>query len=137
MRRPTPRIRSHRELDDVWQLVDGGHGYDAAQLFAVHVDRRGHVVPNVIQVYDDDADGLGETVMAELLQIHATILATEVPGGSLALMRARPGDSDLTDDDVAWCRMAHRLLAEAPFRSWPLYFATDRTVGIVPPDVLV
>ncbi|WP_229051618.1 hypothetical protein [Aeromicrobium sp. Leaf350] len=130
-------IRTIHDLTRVWRFIDGDLGYDAPQLFALVVDRRDRVIPTVIQVYDTEHDGgLDRDVMEKFLAAHAEVIRTEHPGGSLALMRARPGQSALTDDDRAWCRMTHELLVAAPFASRPLFFATDRSCGVVPPDAL-
>lgn len=71
------------------------------------------------------------------VQLHAEVLATTFPGGSLAVLEARPGGPMLTPADRAWCRGLQRALLDAPFASYPLFVATDAGVGVVPPDELV
>ncbi|GAA1724885.1 hypothetical protein [Aeromicrobium alkaliterrae] len=130
-------IRSLRDLTRVWRFIDGDFGYDAPQMFALLIDRHDTIVPTVIQVYDAEWDGgLDAEVMATFLEAHGELLRTEYPGGSLALMRARPGSPTLTNEDRTWCSMTHEMLVAAPFRTRPLFFATDRSVGVVPPAAL-
>lgn len=131
-------IRTLTDLTAAWRFIDGNHGYDAPQVFALMIDRHAQLMPAVVHVYDSETDeGLDEVAMRNLIWAHGEIIRTHDPSASLALMRARPGGADLTSEDRAWCCMVHRLLVEAPFATKPLFFATDRSVGVVPPDALV
>lgn len=131
-------IRTLADLTAAWRFIDGNHGYDAPQVFALLIDRHARLMPAIVHVYDSEIDeGLDELAMSNLVRAHGEIIRTTAPGASLALMRARPGGAHLTEEDRAWCGMVHRLLVEAPFGTKPLFFATDRSVGVVPPDVLV
>lgn len=134
-------IRTLADLTAAWRFIDGGHGYDAPQVFALMIDRHGKLLPAIVHVYDSEIvegdAGLDEIAMGNLIWAHGEIIRTNEPGASLALMRARPGGADLTAEDRDWCCMVHRLLVEAPFATEPLFFATDHSVGIVPPDTLV
>ena len=131
-------IRTVRDLARVWEFIDGGLGYDAAQMFAVYIDADDRLLPTVVQIYDDEfEDGPDEVAMRQFLGVHDAVLAGGDSGASVAVMRARPGGSALTADDRAWCAMTHRLLTELRCATRPLFFATDSSVGVVPPDVLV
>lgn len=131
-------VRSLAELAGVWRFIDGGHGYSAPQIFALHLDRDDRVVHTVIQIYDKElcftpADHPIDRLVARL----GETLDVVAPGGSVALMRARPGPHRMTARDHDWCRVLHRHLVAAPFRTQPLFFATDVSVGPVPSDVLI
>ncbi|MCK5891837.1 hypothetical protein [Aeromicrobium sp.] len=131
-------IRTVRDLAQVWEFIDGGHGYDAPQMFAVVIDADDRLIPTVVQIYDEEfEDGPDEEAMRQFLAVHDAALAGGVSGASVAVMRARPGGSAFTAQDRAWCAMTHRLMGEMRCGTRPLFFATDRTVGVVPPDVLV
>ena len=131
-------IRTVRDLARVWEFIDGGLGYDAAQMFAVYIDADDRLLPTVVQIYDDEfEDGPDEVAMRQFLGVHDAVLAGGASGASVAVMRARPGGSALTESDRAWCAMTHRLLREMRCATRPLFFATDRSVAVVPPDVLV
>jgi hypothetical protein len=136
-----PPDRPIEDLDDLtaaWQFVDGGHGYSAPQLFALLIDADGHVVPTIIHMYDEDADSVpDDTLLALLVDRLGEAVDAHAPGGAVAIMKARPGTPSMTDLDHRWCRALHRHLHAAPFDSKPLFFATDTSLGVVPPDVLV
>ncbi len=132
------RIRSLPDLTDLWTFIDGGHGYSAPQLFAIPLDRTDHALPSIIQVYDDDlCQEPDDHPLEQLIYQLAAVVEELVPEGSVAVMRARPGGPDMTEQDRRWCLALHRHLHAAPFATRPLFFATDTSVGIVPPDVLV
>ena len=131
-------IRPVGDLALVWDFIDGGHGYDAPQLFAVFIDADDRLLPTVVQIYDEEfEDGPDEMAMRQFLRVHDAVLGGGASGASVAVMRARPGGSALTESDRAWCAMTHRLLQALRCASRPLFFATDRSVGVVPPDALI
>ncbi|MEG9226566.1 hypothetical protein [Aeromicrobium sp. Sec7.5] len=131
-------IRTVRDLAKVWEFIDGGHGYDAPQMFAVYIDAEDRLLPTVVQIYDDELeDGPDEEAMRQFLGVHDAVLCGGESGASVAVMRARPGAAGLTKDDRAWCAMTHRLMRDLRCGARPLFFATDRSVGTVPPDALV
>lgn len=131
-------IRTVSDLAQVWEFIDGGHGYDAPQMFAVFIDADDRLLPTVVQIYDDEfEDGPDETAMRQFLSIHDAVLCGGESGASVAVMRARPGGRTLTEQDQAWCAMTHRLLKELRCGTRPLFFATDHEVAVVPPDTLV
>ncbi|HEY1132969.1 MAG TPA: hypothetical protein VGE77_00195 [Nocardioides sp.] len=131
-------IRSTEDLAAFWHDIDGGFGWSAPQLFAVHIDTDGSVSPAIMQFYDDElADGPDQELLDGFVRVHTEVLTRALPGGSLAVLKARPGGPVMTPADRAWCTGLHRALHDAPFASYPLFFATDAGVGIVPPDELV
>lgn len=131
-------IRNLADLTAVWTFVDGGFGYSCPQLFCLHIDADGRIAPAIMKVDDaGPAELPDDRYVAGLMAVHEEVLTTELPGGSLAMMRARPGGRALTEADRTWIRTLHRAQQEAAFASYPLFFATDEGVGIVPPDELV
>lgn len=131
----TLSIHSNDDLDAAWRFVDQGLGYSAAQTFALIVETDGSVLPTVIQIYDDDLDADDrEPAVAGFV---AALRQVGEPGASIAVMRARPGSSTMDAEDRQWCRVLHEQLSRAGVTFFPLYFATDHSLGPVPPDVLV
>ncbi len=129
-------VRSLTDLAAVWDRIDGGHGYGGPQLFALHLDTDGFVLPAIIQMYDEHE--MPDTELFGLLMDRlGEVLDEFAPGGSVAIMRARPGSVTMTDHDREWCRALDRAQRRAPFATHPLFFATDDAVGPVPSDVLV
>lgn len=140
MTKPPDRpLTSPSALLDAWRFVDGGHGYSAPQLFVLVADRHDRVLPHVIQMYDEDmAEAPDDTTLGHLMDRLAETLAEAAPGGSVAIMKARPGRSPaITPADLRWCRALHRHLQRAPFSSKPLHFATDDGPRAVAPDELI
>ncbi len=138
MNPPDRPIRDLGDLTEAWQFVDGGHGYSAPQLFALLIDADGHVVPTIIQMYDEELDSTPDDPLLEVFVDRlGETLDMVAPGGAVAIMKARPGSSGMTDLDRRWCQTLHRHLHAAPFASKPLFFATDTSLDVVPPDVLV
>lgn len=128
-------IHDSDDLEATWRFVDQGLGYSAPQTFALIVDPEGNVEPTIIQIHDDDLaeaerDTGVENFVSALRQVGG-------PGCGVAVMRARPGASSMTEDDARWCRVLHRHLDRAGLGRFPLYFATDESLGPVPPDVLI
>lgn len=131
-------IRTSTDLEAAWRFVDGGHGYSAPQTFALVVEANGDVVPTIIQVYDDElGDDDRDEMVAHLVDALKEAFVVGNPGSTIAVMRARPGRRTMTLDDGAWCRTIHEQLARAGLDSFPMFFATDESLGPVPPDVLV
>lgn len=136
---PDSSLSSPSALLAHWRFIDGGYGYSAPQLFILMADRHEHVVPHVIQMYDEDmAESPDDSALENLMERLAETLAELAPGGSVAIMKARPGRSPaMTLADLRWCRALHRHLQQAPFASKPLFFATDDGPRIVAPDELI
>ena len=132
-------LTSLSALTAAWRFVDGGHGYSAPQLWALLLDRRGRIAADLLQMYDEAyADGPDEQLLSHLVDRLAETLAHQAPGGSVALMKARPGRSSaLTRADTRWCRALHRHLQSAPFASKPLFFACDDGPRVLAPDELM
>lgn len=138
----SPLHRSLEHLDDLaaaWGEIDGGHGYSAPQLFVLVIEPDHHAVPHVIQMYDEHmVDGPDPEMLRNLVDTLAMVVDRSAPGGSIAIMKARPGrQSSLTPADRRWIHGLHRALRSAPFASRPLFFATEAGVRVVAPDELV
>lgn len=131
-------IRSTDDLAAFWRDIQGGLGWSAPQLWAAHVAADGSVSPALLQVYDEEhAAAPPPELLDGFVQLHAEVLSTAFPGGSLAVLKARPGGPSFTPADRAWCQGLQRVLLDAPFASYPVFFASDAGVGIVPPDELL
>lgn len=138
----SPLHRSLEHLDDLaaaWHTIDGGHGYSTPQLFVLVLEADHHAVPHVINLHDEHmVDGPDPEMLGNLVDTLAMVVDQSAPGGSIAIMKARPGrQTSLTPADRRWVVGLHRALQEAPFSSRPLFFATDAGVRIVAPDELV
>lgn len=131
-------IRTPDDLAHAWSIVDGGGGYSAPQLFALLIDADGMVLPNIVQIYDDEyADGPDDQLTANLVWTFEQVMEAEGPNASVAIMKARPGPPRATEADRRWFRALHEASAGSMLRFHPLWFATDTTVGPVPPDDFV
>lgn len=138
----SPLHRSLEHLDDLaaaWATIDGGHGYAAPQLFILVIGPDHHATPHVIGLYDEHmSDGPDQEMLGHLVDRLAEVLDEHAPGGSVAMMKARPGrQPSLTSADRRWVHGLHRALRSAPFASRPLFFATEAGVRVVAPDELV
>lgn len=133
-------VRYIRHLDDLatfWRFVDGGGGYSAPQLFAILVAPSGLVLPSITHMYDEQyAQAPPEELLERFVDAHVSALR-DLGGGSLAVLKARPGGPSMTAADRAWCAGLHRHLQAAPCASYPVFFATDTRLGVVPPDELI
>jgi hypothetical protein len=138
MNPPDRPIRDLDDLTEAWRFVDGGHGYSAPQLFALLIDADGRVLPTIIQMYDEELDSAPDDPLLEMFVDRlGETLDVHAPGGAVAIMKARPGSSEMNSLDRRWCRALHGHLHAASFASKPLFFATDTSLAVVPPDVLV
>lgn len=133
------RLTSTDDLAAAWRTIDGGHGYSLPQLFILVIERDHHAVPHVVQMYDEHlVDGPDDETLGHLVDTLAMVVDGSAPGGSVAIMKARPGrQTSLTPADRRWVHGLHRALQSAPFASRPLFFATDAGVRVVTPDELV
>lgn len=128
-------IRTTDDLRQAWLAIDGGHGYAAPQLFALHLDTHDLILPNVIQMYDEGPPD--SHLIGRLMNRLGEVLQMAAPGGSVAIMKARAGSATMTGLDRDWCRLLHHHLMAAPFATRPLFYATGAGVGVVPPDLLI
>ena len=103
----SPLHGSLERLDDLaaaWREIDGGIGYSTPQLFILVIEADHHAVPHVISMYDEHmADGPDPELLGHLVDRLAEVVATSAPGGSIAIMKARPGRRpSLTPADRRW-----------------------------------
>lgn len=133
-------LRDLAALDARWRWIKGPWGFSVPQLFGLLLDADGHQLPTIVNVKDEPDDppiDIDDKLVHSLVETLAMVLEQEAPGGSVALMWARPGPGpSRASDRAVLCRL-HAALQAAPFRAWPLWFATDDVAGIVPPDELV
>lgn len=136
-----PRLTPVRTADDLtalWNRIDGGFGYSAPQMFIVIIGADGTVGSTIIQIYDAEVGGEpADDLLGTLVERLAQVIAVDAPGGSVAVMKARPGSAALTRLDLRWLHALHRHLTSAPFASYRLFFACDAGVGPVAPDDLL
>lgn len=135
-----PSLTPVRTLDDLaaaWDLIDGGFGYSAPQIIILVIGVDGTVAPTIIQIYDAEVGGEPEgKLLATLVDRLAEVVEHDAPGGSVAVLKARPGPPTLTSLDQRWLQGLHRHLTSAPFASHRLFFASDAGPTPAPPDVL-
>lgn len=131
-------IRTPEDLAAAWHLIDGGCGYSAPQIIILIIGADGTVAPAIIQIYDAEVGGEPDGVLlTTLVERLAQVVELNAPGGSVALLKARPGPPTLTSLDHRWLRGLHRRLDAAPFATHRLFFASDAGAVPVPPDALV
>lgn len=133
---PVPDLAA---LDAFWQWVAGSDGFAVPQLFGLFLDADGIALPTLINVKEEyglPPLRIDAVHVDHLMRALEMVLDSHAPGGSVALMWARPGRGPSGADDREALRCLHDGLAAAAFDAWPLFFATDDSVGIVPPDVL-
>lgn len=131
-------IKNVHDLTKVWRFIGGGHGYSAPQSLALLIDAEGLVLPGIVQVYDDHHSSAPDINLVQSLVARlGEALETSAPGGSAAVMRARPGSATKSGVDRRWIAASHQHFSQATYAVWPLFFATDRALGVVPPEDLV
>ncbi|RLV56768.1 hypothetical protein D9V41_03025 [Aeromicrobium phragmitis] len=124
------------DLTAMWQAIAHPFGFSEPSLFVVMMDADGVLLPSVLDVKENPPRP-DPALLADLAWSIERVIEGVAPGGSAAAMWGRPGRPPSRPDDDAWCRSAHEAFSAAAFVAWPVFFATDETVGIVPPDVLV
>ncbi|KQY59756.1 hypothetical protein ASD11_09465 [Aeromicrobium sp. Root495] len=130
-------ITTADHLDAAWRELAGPWGFSIARVWVLLIEPEG-TLAHIMDVNDEKDDQRPDDVMmANLVRVLTEVMATSVPEGSVAVMRARPGPPATRPLDDAWCAALHRALRSAPFRTWPVYFATDTTVGPASPDALL
>lgn len=131
----TPPVRSLDDLDRHWRSIKGPWGFSQPQLFCQVFDAGGRLLPHMINIEDcpEEPDRL---LLGNLMEIMTELLADIAPGGSLAMMFARPGDAQLRDADRVWARDLTDAGRRAPIDVWPVFLATDVGVRIASPDDL-
>ncbi len=138
MQTPLRPIRTLDDLTAAWTVIDGGFGYSAPQILILVIEADGTVTRTIIQIYDAEIGGRPEgTLLAGMVERLAEVVDDQAPGGSVAVMKARPGPASLTHLDRRWLRELHQHLDAAPFGSHGLFFASDAGPGPVPPDDLL
>lgn len=138
MQQPLTRIRTSEDLAAAWTVIDGGFGYSAPQIFILVIASDGTVGRTIIQIYDAEVGGEPEgSLLTQLVDRLAEVVDETAPGGSVAVLKARPGPPALTSLDRRWLRELHRHLCAAPFGTHRLFFASDDGVAPVPPDDLL
>ncbi|MFD1860520.1 hypothetical protein EHW97_13195 [Aeromicrobium camelliae] len=124
------------DLAAVWEAIAHPIGFSEPSLFVVMIDAEGVLLPSVLDITENpprpDPEHLGNLTWS-----IERVLEHVAPGGSAASMWGRPGRPPSRADDDAWCRNVHEAFSAASFVAWPMFFATDETVGVVPADVLV
>lgn len=131
----TPPIRSLDDLDRYWRSIKGPWGFSAPQIFCTVLGPGGEVAPLVVNVGDlpdlPDPDG-----PRHLLDSLTQVVDEHAPGGSTALMFARPGADVLSEADRAWARGLTDAGRRASIDVWPVFLANDIRVRIATPDDL-
>lgn len=138
MQPPLTPILTPEDLATAWNLIDGGFGYSAPQIFILIIEADGTVSPTIIQIYDAEVGGEPDgALLSTLMERLARVLELNAPGGSVAFLKARPGPPTLTCLDLRWLQGLHHHLRIAAFASHQLFFASDTGAAPVPPDALV
>jgi len=129
-----PAIRSQDDLHRHWRALMGPLGFSGRQLW-LHVigeDRR--PTPMLLQV-DEVPEDPEPAMLDGMMAVLGEMLA-DAPGGSVALLLARPGCTPMTAAD----RRFAQAVAAAGRRSGvplePLHLATDEEVRTFAPDDL-
>jgi hypothetical protein len=131
----TPPIRSVSDLDRWWRSVKGPWGFSRPQIWCAVLGPGGELTPILIKV-EDCPDRPDPDMIGYLFERLAAMVEDQVPGGSVAVMFARPGGDDHREDDRRWARHLDACGRRAPFDVWPVFLANDIVARMASPDDL-
>jgi hypothetical protein len=130
---PGTQIRTHAELDALWQRLMGRGGFGSSTLWLLFFDAEARVQSVLVPIEGIPAEP--DTVFVRHL---AEILGDLVDGthvASVAILLSRPGPRAMTAADRRWARALRAGLGE--YTTWPLHLATRDHVRVFAPDDLI
>jgi hypothetical protein len=130
-----PPTRSVADLDRLWQSVKGPWTFGRPQVWCVVLGPGGEWTSILLKIDDCPARPDAEQI-GNLLQVLTSVVVDSVPGGSVALLYARPGTDERSRSDGLWARELDAAGRRAPVDVWPVFLANDERVRVVAPDDL-
>lgn len=131
----TPPIRSVADLERWWRSIKGPWGFSRPQIWCTVLGPGGELTPILIKIEDCPARPDPVTV-GHLFDRLTEVVEEQVPGGSVALMFARPGADDHREDDRQWAQRLHAAGCRASIDVWPVFLANDIGARRATPDDL-
>jgi hypothetical protein len=131
-----PPVRTVPDLVRLWQALKGPCTFAGPQVWCVVLGPAGEWTSIMLKI-DDCPDRPQPQQVDNLLGVLTSVVLDSVPGGSVALMFARPGGDGLRADDRLWARALDDAARRAPIDVWPVFLAHDEGVRIAAPDDLV
>ena len=130
-----PPVRAVADLDRLWRSLKGPWGFSRPQVWCVVLGPVGEWTSILLKIEDCPERPDVEQV-ANLLGVLTSVVLDSVPGGSVALLYARPGGDDQRAGDRLWARELDAAGRRVPVDVWPVFLANDDRVRIVAPDDL-
>lgn len=126
-------IHTESDVTDFWKAAMGELGFADTRLYFVLIAEDGEIMP-VVNCMDDNPDEPDDDLVTNLGETLAMFVAQFVPGGSVALLWARPGGGPMDDTDRTWAREITNGLRRHHVESWPFHFANDHYLRIIAAD---
>lgn len=130
-----PDVHTPAELERVWRRLIEPLGFGSRQIFAILLDRDGRVLPSIVNVTDCPAAPDGQMLVHLARSLRTTLDETD-PGGSCALLWARPSHAGTRASDLIWIRAITAAMAMQSLGEWPLHTADDSVLRVMSPDDL-
>ena len=130
-----PPVSSVSDLDRFWRSLKGPWGFAQPQLWCVVLGPRGEWTSIFLKI-EQCPDEPDVTLVERLFGVVADVVDDHVPGGSMALMFARPGGDELSDVDRRWARQLTSSGHASRIDAWPVFLANDERARIAAPDDL-
>jgi hypothetical protein len=130
-----PPVRAVSDLHRFWRSLKDTGGFARPQVWCLVLGPGGEWTSIVLKI-DDCPERPDAELVGNLLEVLSTVVVDSVPGGSVALMYARPGSAELRGADREWARALHEAGCRAPVDVWPVHLADDDRVRIAAPDDL-
>ncbi len=130
-----PPIRTQQDLENLWRLLMVELRFSRPQLWLALIDGDDRVTPVVTNIEDLPAQP-DATAITNLIDICASLLQEEVPGGSAAFLYTRPGPGPAIARDLAWGRGLLNAARQAGVPCRPVHFACDDELHVMSLDDL-
>ncbi len=130
-----PPVHTQDDVYQRWVELMGPLGFDRPALWLAMFDAAGRQTPHVAHI--PDIDGVPDDLfVTNLFWVAEKTLTDHAPGGSIALLRARPGRATLTGTDLAWAYALTDAATASGIRMHPVHLATDEDICVFTPDDL-
>ncbi|MEJ7633209.1 hypothetical protein [Aeromicrobium sp.] len=130
-----PPVHTPADLEAAWRRLVEPLGFGSRQIFAILLDRRGLVLPSIVNVTDCPAAPDGQ-MLVNLARSLRTVLDDIDPDGSCALLWARPTGAGSRASDITWIRAITAAMAMQSLADWPVHSADDSVLRVMSPDDL-
>jgi hypothetical protein len=129
-------IHDPTELEEFWRELIAPLGFSSRQIFAFMIQADGEVFRHMFHVTECPREPESEMVaaFAGTLRMAADEFA---PGGSCALLWARPTGGGTRATDREWVRCLTDAFTNVHLNRWPVFVADDSVMRVVAPDDLL